>query len=199
MTIRRRNLLAAAMGGLGVAGCSYPRFFELEWDEEVQLHDGRVIVVSVKNRYERLSQGLTPYGGAIISRDSTISFDAGGTAGKVSQLFLGFRPKLLDTYDGKWYVVLYGGHYGHSERIPGQHWGQNGATCGYAASIDQTSFVSIPINDLPPVFKANNMLLLYGEPSEHAKFSDRLVRLADKAAWVKKHPPGPKDASVCRP
>lgn len=34
----------------------YPRNFDLQWDEEVQLHDGRIIVVHVKHFYERRLQ-----------------------------------------------------------------------------------------------------------------------------------------------
>ena len=44
-------------------GCLYDRWFDLEWDEEVLLSDGRVIVVHLKQTYERLSQSLSRYGG----------------------------------------------------------------------------------------------------------------------------------------
>lgn len=30
----------------------YPRYFDITWDEEVQLHDGRMIVVHVKRTFE---------------------------------------------------------------------------------------------------------------------------------------------------
>ena len=46
--------LAAVLGLIYVLNFGfYSRFFDIAWDEEVQLHDGRVILVHVKQTYER--------------------------------------------------------------------------------------------------------------------------------------------------
>jgi hypothetical protein len=68
-------------------GIGWHRFFELGREEKVQLHDGRVIVVKRKQTYERLGSSFIRYGGTIIRRDSTLSLDAGGNIGVVTQLF----------------------------------------------------------------------------------------------------------------
>lgn len=47
--VSRRTLLATAMSIPLISGCLYDRWFDLEWDEEVLLNDGRVIVVHLSS------------------------------------------------------------------------------------------------------------------------------------------------------
>jgi hypothetical protein len=188
---------AAVLPSLG--GCIYPKYFDLEWNEEVQLHDGRVIVVHLKHTYERLYQGITPYGGTILPRDTTLTFDAGGSSGKLTQLFKGFHPLFLGEYDGVWYVILYGSHYYKSEQIPGQNWGLNWYGSGQVARLEGKGFVPISLHDLPAVFTKPNMLYLHGSASEHAQWDGKRVTLETKAEWRAKHRPGFHDAAIHRP
>lgn len=97
-------LLAGLLLGLYVwqFGWQSPWRFELAWDEEVQLHDNRIIIVHIARSYERHS---------LLSRqDSTrlatrISFDAGPTFGRFSHQFAPDDVALIDQYQQVWYVV----------------------------------------------------------------------------------------------
>jgi hypothetical protein len=181
--------------------CSPPdRNFDLSWDEEVQLHDGRVIVVHVKHTYERIGEGFfttlerffSPYAGLVLPRDTTLTFDAGGMTGVVTQLFKGFDPILLGQNEGSWYVVIDGGYYYNSQNLPGQSWGilEDHFSGQRSAKLVGTVFQPMSLRDLPKIFEKPNMLLLYGEAADHAQFDGKRITLNDKALWAKKHPPG---------
>lgn len=81
----------------------YPRQFEIEWDEEVQLHDGRVIMVHIKRTFERYRR-LERW--AARGRDIEISFDAGPPWGKFSRKFQRYDIKMIEQQNGDWYLNL---------------------------------------------------------------------------------------------
>lgn len=206
--MKRRTLLASAAITPLLAACSRDTHFDLSWDEEVQLHDGRVIVVHVKHTYERIGQGfftsleriVSPYAGMVLPRDTTLTFDAGGTTGKVTQLFKGFHPMFLGQYQGVWYAVLYGSYYYQSNTLPGQDWGALEGPYGqWAIKLEQGKWTPISMSRLPDLFQEPNMLMLYGEPNEHAHFDGGRVAMQDKAKWLVKHPPGYSDVRLTRP
>jgi hypothetical protein len=174
----------------------YPRFFNIEWDEEVRLHDGRVIEVHIKNTYERLHHEFGRYTSAI-PRDTEISFDSGN--GKVTQLFKGYHPLFIGQHQGTWYAVIYGGDYHGSKSIPDQNWGEHWYDCSPAAILQGEKFRPFPIYDLPEIFTKPNMILLYGDAKEHSQFSGKKITLEDKANWLNIHPPGYGHAVICRP
>lgn len=197
--MKRRALLTGATAMPLLSGCFWDRHFDLSWEEEVQLHDGRVIVVKLKHTYERLHREFTRYGGTNLTRDTTLTFDAGGTAGTVTQLFKGFHPKFIGQHEGVWYVLIYGSHYYKSNEIPSQNWGIAWYDCDRAAVLKGVGFVPISVHDFPMVFQKQNMLLLYGTAAEHAEFNGKRITLKEKAAWRIKHPPGYGDDVICRP
>jgi hypothetical protein len=188
--------VSAAVAAYALTIGLYPRHFSVEWDEEVQLHDGRLIVVHVKHTYERLHNEFGRYTSAI-TRDTEISFDSGH--GKVQQLFKGYHPLLIDEYQGTWYAVIYGGDYYRSKEIPGQNWGEHWYDCSPAAILQGRKFKPLPIYDLPTIFDKPNMLLLYGEAGEHSQFAGTRVTVADKKKWLSTHPLGYGHAVICRP
>lgn len=198
-----RRYFSAATFGLSMSmlsGFGWDRFFELSWEEEVQLHDGRVIVVKIKQSYERLGNSLTRYGGRIIARDSTLTLDAGGRIGIVTQLFKGFRPIFLGQYDGFWYAVLHGAYYANSRKLPGQDWGElEGPSDQWAIKLVDGKWVPISMGNLPEAFQRPNMVILYGAVTEHVEFDGKRVTLSDKRAWSEKHPAGPSDLRLERP
>jgi hypothetical protein len=197
---RREVLVSAAVGPL-LTGCLWPRFFDLNWDEEVQLQEQRQVVVKLKLTFERVggSLSLARYAGSIL-RDTTIRFDAGSPNGVVTQLFKGFWPVMLDQAEGKWYAVLTGGHYGNSWHVPGQDWGtpQNFAGQRVAQLIDG-HFEPVSIRQLPAAFTVPNMLLLYAPTQELASFDRTRVTLARKASYLERYPRGPGDITFERP
>jgi hypothetical protein len=97
-------LLAGVLLGLYVwqFGWQSPWRFELAWDEEVQLHDKRIINVHIARSYERHS---------LLSRQhstrlaTTISFDAGPPFGRFSHRFAPEDVALIDQYQQVWYFV----------------------------------------------------------------------------------------------
>lgn len=103
--MKRRNLIASSLAACCLSACGkeYPRFFDIEWDEEVLLHDGRIIWIHMKRTYERLSKSEEWNG---IHRDTEISFDAGGKIGRFTQKFERYDVTLLDQKSGKWFVGL---------------------------------------------------------------------------------------------
>ena len=177
----------------------YPRHFEFEWDEEVQLTDGRIVVVHVRHTFERIRRTFDRYGGAI-GRDTELSFDAGGSTGKVTQLFKGYAPILLDQDQGQWYLMIYGGSYGKSRLIPGQNFGLSWYGCGPVLQLQGDRFVPISVHDLPTMFKQPNFLMFHGEKREHALFDGRLVTVLEKREWRRTHPPrNHQEMGICRP
>jgi hypothetical protein len=195
----RRTFAAAAVATPLLTGCFWDKHFNLSWEEEVQLHDGQIIIVKLKHTYERLQQGLTRYGGRSILRDTTITFDSGGAAGVVTQLLKGYHPLFIGQHDGDWYLTIYGAHYYRSNEIPGQNWGIHWYGCGPAAKLAAGKFEPISIHDMPGVFSKNNILLLYGDAAEMSKFEERRINLEEKNLWLITHPPGYGHAGICRP
>lgn len=81
----------------------YPQFFDIAWDEEVQLHDGRMIVVHVKRTFERRSRTDKWLGH---DRDTEITFDAGPPWGNISRVFKRYDVTMIEQREGKWYFGL---------------------------------------------------------------------------------------------
>ena len=104
--LRAAALLLLTALALSLAACSkqYPQFFDIAWDEEVQLHDGRVIVVHVKRTFERLGSRSGQWEG--IDRDMEVSFDAGGALGRFTQKFERYEVTLIEEKDNQWFIGL---------------------------------------------------------------------------------------------
>ena len=96
-------LVLVLAGGYVLKFGLYPRYFDIEWDEAVQLHDGRVIVVHVKRTYERLGKFERWRG---VHRDSEISFDAGGTIGQFKKKFQRYDVSLIEQKNDQWFITL---------------------------------------------------------------------------------------------
>ena len=98
-------LLAAILAGLCAwhFGLQWPSRFTLEWDEEVQLHDARIINIHIKRSYERQSL-LSRWNG--LHRATEISFDAGPPVGRFSMRFDAYDVALIEHKDQVWYVGL---------------------------------------------------------------------------------------------
>jgi len=182
-----------------LSGCIWRQYFELGWDEEVELHDGRTILVHVTHTYERTSRWRR-YDTAI-HRDTELRFDAGDGIGTVNQLFMSFIPMFLDQDENIWYAVLYGGYSKRTREIPGQDWGDaDSSPYGQLAiKLDRGKWTPISMSSLPEKFKTPNMLLLHGAVSQIAELDGTRVTLERKRRWRKDHPPGYADVRLARP
>ena len=96
-------LLALAVGYVLKFGL-YPRYFHIEWDEEVQLHDGRMIVVHVKRFYQRKGLMLEQFPKYPYRMGMEFSFDRGPPGGRFTHYFKRGNLNFLDQKDGKWYI-----------------------------------------------------------------------------------------------
>jgi hypothetical protein len=89
---------------LALAWRGYPRLFELSWEEEVWLHDGRVVVVGRSIQYERLDR-WSKYDGTI-ARKETLRFTPEGESQQREVSFPNLRLFVFDVYGGVNYLVL---------------------------------------------------------------------------------------------
>lgn len=121
--MNRRTFASAAIAAPLLSACSYERFFDIEWDEEVLLHDGRVIVVHVKNTYERRGQGLKQYDETQITfRHKELTFES--EPGKRVTFITRMPLAYLGQFGEIWYVVIFGqGPYGNYPDEMPDHWG----------------------------------------------------------------------------
>lgn len=102
--MNRRTFNAAAVTVPMLSSCAkYGQYFDIEWDEEVPLTAGRMIVVHIRRTYERLSEYKQWSG---VQRDTEISFDAGGTIGRFTKKFQRYDIDFLHEKDGQWYIYL---------------------------------------------------------------------------------------------
>lgn len=156
--MNRRTLIATCVATSVTTGCYYPQYFDVAWDEEVQLHDGSVIVVNFKFTHERLDR-FSRYGSAGL-RDTTMSFDAGPPHGRVTQTFKRMQPVLLNRYDGVWYAVIVPRGAGDSPTITGQDWGpmQNGEGQWPLKLSAQGVFQPMRLEDFPDAIVAQHAM-----------------------------------------
>lgn len=137
----------------------YPRYFDIEWDEEVQLHDGRVIVVHVKNTYERQGVRFKPYDeNNIAFRGKTLTFEP--EPGQRYTLHTRMPVAYLGQFDKDWYMVISGqGPYGnHPDEMP-TRWGNDFTTLVQRLAILRDgSFTPIPWAKAPPQLEKMNLV-----------------------------------------
>lgn len=191
--------LASATPIDAFAGILYPRYFSFAWEEEVQLQSGLVILVSRETVYERIGSSLDRYGGTILQRDTILSMDFGSGHGVVKQLFKGLRPIFLDHSDGAWLLVMHGGYYENSQMVAGQDWGKKEGPYGqWAIKLLNGKWAPISMTRLPTQFQKPNMMILYGDVEEHARFNGTTVSLKQKEEWLKLHPRSPPDRRLVR-
>jgi hypothetical protein len=197
--MNRRTFTMTAMATPLFSACFYDQYFDIEWDEEVLLHDGRVIIVKLKHTYERLQQGATKYGGKNILRDSTITFDAGGTTGVITQLLKGGWPLCLDQVDGIWYLVFYWNARWSPSLLGDQNWGEDQNGNGqYVATLQGKNFKTISICVLPAKVQKPNFYFLRSDLKKIAALNGKLITLSVKQD-VDQRPSNPAEARIERP
>jgi hypothetical protein len=170
--MNRRTFNATAVTAPLLAGCVYGQYFDIEWDEEVLLHDGRMIVVHVKRTFERRSRFDRWEG---MHRDTEISFDAGGKIGQFTKTLQRYDLAFLHCLDGAWYFAL-------------------GVTTGtppvQLVTQDKSIMVltpnrgltSIYRTELPTEFKTYNIMPLTPSSEGVAKFHQKKLTITEKKA-----------------
>jgi hypothetical protein len=196
--MKRRTMLSVVASTPLLGACFYDRYFDIEWDEEVLLHDGRMIVVHVKNTYERRGQGLKKYDETKITfRRKELTFES--EPGKLVTFKTRMPVAYLGQFDKDWYVVISGqGPYGnHPEEMP-THWGSNFTTLEQRLAILQNGiFLPVQWDRAPPELTTMNMM-------ESAFFVDfvpwngKRLTLAEKTAFNNTNPT-PYRQQITRP
>lgn len=166
----------------------YPRYFDITWDEEVQLHDGRMIVVHVKRTFERLSSFKRWDG---VHRETEISFDAGGTIGRFIKKFERYEVSLLERKNDQWFVGLL-----QTTGTPPIKW------------VDfNTPFLILEPNgqlrketleNFPTEFTRYNVMPVTPDSHGIAKFDDKFLTHTQKMQHWTQYPRGAGDDSYIR-
>lgn len=201
--MRRRELVLATLSTPLLTACPWPQFFDIGWDEDVQLHDGRVIVVKVKYTYERLGALMLDRYEPSILRNTEFSFDAGPPIGRFFQLFQKHRVNIVEYFNGKWYLLLQrrGGLLtfekdGEQKEVLGSVQNSAGYKCW---SLDGSGFVQASINDLPDTLLKINVLMDYVPARALAALEGSHVTLSQKADLFSRYPLDPSDQRIERP
>jgi hypothetical protein len=177
----------------------YPRHFSLEWDEEVQLHDGRLIVVHVKHTYERLHNEFGRYTSAI-PRSAEITFEPKSVKGPITQVLMGGKPMLLDQHAGNWLLVFSWTSQWSPHLLGGQNWGpdQNG-NGQRVAILDGATFKPTTMCSLPDELYKPNLLSQSAGAEVLSKFDGQRITLQQKQDHLRKHPPSYGEHRIERP
>jgi hypothetical protein len=183
--MNRRNLIAAALTVPLLSGCLYGQYFDIEWDEEVLLHDGRVIVVQVKRTYERIGARIDKYPEHPRLVSMSFSFDTGDKK-RFQHTFKKGVLHFLDERDGKWYIGY--------NADPGDPSVEIGTRLLYPhiAILNIDGSISKPEswNDVPAEIKNANILPATPNPKVIAKFQGKLITVAEKMAHWSAYPTG---------
>lgn len=97
-------VLLVVAGGYVLANGQYPRYYDIQYDEEVQLHDGRVIVVHIKRVYQRKGLKLEKFPKYPYSMGMEFSFESGPSGQRFTHYIKRGNLEFLDQKDGKWYI-----------------------------------------------------------------------------------------------
>jgi len=163
----------------------YPRYFDIAWDEEVQLHDGRVIVVHVRRTYERLKNELERYPKHPRLVSMSFSFDKGNKT-VFQHTFKGGTLHFLDEKDGKWYIGY------HAD--PGDPSVEIGTRLLYphVAVLNVDGSISRPQSwgDIPSAITKANILPATPNPKVIAKFQGKTITIEEKMAHWNAYPSG---------
>lgn len=162
--MKQGDTLRWALGGLALlaiialtlAWRGYPRLFELSWEEEVRLQDGRVVVVGRSIQYERLDR-WSKYDGTI-PRKETLRFVPEGESQQREVSFPNLRLFVFDVHGGVNYLVLTPTS-GRSRSIDDSPF-PVGEPPGNYRVLRWTGdrFVQIPLKELPPAIVDANLL-----------------------------------------
>jgi len=150
--------------------------FDLAWDEEVQLHDQRIILVHIRRSYER-SSWLSREGSVRLA--TAISFDAGPPLGRFSHQFAPEDVALIDQHQRVWYFVAAPGTgQGQLERAPVFWTLHPGSSLRQAAQGEK----------LPEAFTRWNVMPATPDAATLAKFDGTRLALEPKMRHWAAHP-----------
>lgn len=163
----------------------WPKFYDIEWDEEVQLHDGRLIMVHIKRTYERRGMRLEQYPEDPRQISMGFSFDT-GRQNIFEHIFKRGTLHFLDEKDGKWYIGYNADSGDNSVEIGTRSLYPHVAILHADGSIDK------PNNwyEIPAEIKSANILPATPNPNIISKFNKKKLTVVEKMAHWNKYPTG---------
>lgn len=170
----------------------WPQYFDIAWDEEVRLHDGRVILLHVNRTYERQGRRLERWSG--IQSSMEISFETETSKGKFSHKFERGHLVFLDQKNGKWYIGYYAGSVNPSTDIG------NRSIYPHVAVLESNGIISKPVswNDIPRSIVELNIMPPTPDSNGVTKFNGTVLKLETKYQHWVEFPTGPGAHSITR-
>lgn len=179
--------------------CSmYCRYYHVEWNEEVLLEDGRVIIVHVKNTYERKDQWpIVCQDNCYIFRVKELSFEPENAKRIVvkTQMDVAY----IGQFGKSWYLVVYGqGPYWRFTDETPFHWGGDfSMLLQRLAILKGDRFVPISWDNAPVNLNCKNLI----DSAFYPEFDDwdgGVVTLSQKQIFNKEHS-SPNQMVISRP
>lgn len=158
----------------------YPKYFDIQWDEEVLLHDGRVVWVHVKRTYERQGMRLLRYPENPRQISMTIGFFR-NTTDKFEHTFVRGTLHFLGEKGGKWYIGYHADPGDPSVEIGSRLLFPHVAVLNADGSIVKPD----SWGDVPTEMKSANILPATPNPNIISKFNGtRLTNDIKMAHWA---------------
>ncbi len=183
------TLCAAYVGLFGLL----PENYDIEYDEEVQLHDGRIVVVHVKRYYQRKGLRLERYPKDPYRVGMEFSFDRSAPAGRFTHHLKNGNLNFLDESGGKWYAGYYADEsasasFGSHEIYP------------HVAILNADGSVTKPRSweEIPGEIRAANIMPATPDESAMSKFDGKRLSLSAKMQHWKNYPTGAGEHSIQR-
>jgi hypothetical protein len=104
--MNRRSILAASVCAPFWGACYQPGLVNPVWNEDVQLPDGRRVVVGMVHSYNCFDYRFKQFGGLCGPLGTKLTLNGGEGVGVVTQLFKGFHPMFLGEKNGIWYGAI---------------------------------------------------------------------------------------------
>jgi hypothetical protein len=169
----------------------WPRYFDIAWNEEVQLHDGRIMVLHIRRTYERLGLRLERWRG--IKRSMEFSFEPHPNS-KFIYKFDSGHLVFLDEKNGKWYIGYYADDGYPSSDLGSLHLYPHMAILSADGKIVKPD----SWNDIPVEIKEVNIMPPTPNSQGIAKFRDSLLTIETKRKHWKEHPTGAGEHEITR-
>jgi hypothetical protein len=176
----------------------WPRYFDIAWDEEVQLHDGSVILIHVKESHERLGRRLFRYENTLFRGNEFTFKDPQTLEGIFVKSRLGIS--LIDKINGNWYIVLCRqGPFGESDETPTQ-WGHDFTQKEERlAKLKQGKFSPVSWDEAPANSLQEENLFSSVRIDVLATFDGKRMSLQDKKYLGLAYPPEAGAREISRP
>ena len=151
-----------------LAACGRESTFE--WKEEVQLQDGRVIVVTQKRRYERVYDGHST---GDVEREAWLKFSLPETENKEVIWNERAIPMILNSFNNQIYLI--------ATYPTWSEWNRDGKPLSFykCFQLKNRKWIKVDIKDIPPDIYEGN-LLIGSKPKNEIKFVDLKYKALEK-------------------